>query len=282
MNNKYISINFNISPIYPGTEILIAEMSQLKFEMFEENDLGLIAYIKLEDFKIKLLDEISLLKSTEFKISYSISLIEDKNWNKEWENNFDSVEINDECVIRAPFHKAFHKKYEVVIMPQMSFGTGHHETTQLIIEYILESNLKKLTVSDIGCGTAILSILCEKKGALKVDAIDIDKRCYDNSIENLKRNKCEKVFVQNSSSECLTNNKYDLILCNINLNHLVDNFKNFTTISKSNTVLIISGFYKEDLDFVNIKLKNLNFYFKDFKEKNNWVSARYIYRKIID
>lgn len=280
MADNFISVNFRVSPIYPGVEILIAELSLLEFEMFEEIESGLIAYIHSRNFNKKTLSKIKLLKSSEFNITYSIQTIEDKNWNKEWEKNFDKVKIGDNCVIRAPFHKASKKEYEVVIMPEMSFGTGHHETTQLMIENILDSDLTGLNVCDVGSGTGILSILSEKKGAKRVDAVDIDLRCYKNSLENLKRNKCSKVYVQHSSSDILLQNKYDLILCNINLNHLIDNFKIFDKISIQNTHLIVSGFYKNDLDQVNAELKKNNFDFIDFIEKNNWVSSKYCYNLI--
>ena len=277
MNDNYISVKFKISPVYPGVEILIAELSQLEFEMFEEINTGLIAYIHSHNFDKKTLSNIKLLKSSEFNISYSTHTIENKNWNIEWEKNFKKVKIGDNCVIRAPFHKASKKDYEIIIMPEMSFGTGHHESTQLMIEYILESELKNLRVSDIGSGTGILSILSEKKGALKVDAVDIDRRSYINSTDNLKRNKCKRVFVTNLSSDSLLGNKYDLILCNINLNLLISNFKNFSQISMQNTILIVSGFYRNDLDLVSIELKKKNFHILDFKEKNNWISAKYYY-----
>ena len=277
MNENYISVKFKISPIYPGVEILIAELSQLEFEMFEEINSGLIAYIHSHNFNKKTLSNIKLLESSEFNISYSTHTIENKNWNIEWEKNFKKVKIGDNCVIRAPFHKASKKDYEIIIMPEMSFGTGHHESTQLMIEYILESELKNLRVSDIGSGTGILSILSEKKGASKVDAVDIDRRSYINSTDNLKRNKCKRVFVTNSSSDSLLGNKYDLVLCNINLNLLISNFKNFAQISMQNTILIVSGFYRNDLDLVNIELKKNNFHILNFKEKNNWISAKYYY-----
>ena len=280
MADNFISVNFRVSPIYPGVEILIAELSLLEFEMFEEIESGLIAYIHSRNFNKKTLSKIKLLKSSEFNITYSIQTIEDKNWNQEWEKNFDKVKIGDNCVIRAPFHKASKKEYEIVIMPEMSFGTGHHETTQLMIENILDSDLTGLSVCDVGSGTGILSILSEKKGAKRVDAVDIDLRCYKNSLENLKRNKCSKVYVQHSSSDILLQNKYDLILCNINLNHLIDNFQNFDKISIQNTHLIVSGFYKNDLDQVNAELKKNNFDFIDFIEKNNWVSSKYCYNLI--
>lgn len=280
MVDNFISVNFRVSPIYPGVEILIAELSLLEFEMFEEIESGLIAYIHSRNFNKKTLSKIKLLKSSEFNITYSIQTIEDKNWNKEWEKNFDKVKIGDNCVIRAPFHKVSKKEYEIVIMPEMSFGTGHHETTQLMIENILDSDLTGLSVCDVGSGTGILSILSEKKGAKRVDAVDIDLRCYKNSLENLKRNKCSKVYVQHSSSDILLQNKYDLILCNINLNHLIDNFQNFDKISIQNTHLIVSGFYKNDLDQVNAELKKNNFDFIDFIEKNNWVSSKYCYNLI--
>ena len=276
MVDVYLSVNFNVRPI-SGVEILIAELSYLGFEMFQENNHGLNAYIKESDFNKNLFDKVRILNSKEFKIDYNISKLENKNWNEKWERDFEPVEIGQNCIIRAPFHQKSKKKYDIVIKPEMSFGTGHHETTRLMIEFLLEYDLENKTICDVGCGTGILSIISEKRGAKLVDALDIDPNCYRNTLTNIKKNNCKKINVMNSSSDILIGNYYDLILSNITLNILKENFENFKMFSSRQTNLILSGFYKNDLENVNEILDSLNFTNIDSKTKNNWIAARYCY-----
>ena len=160
MDESYLAVSFNVRPV-SGAEILIAELSYLGFEMFEENESGLIAYIKDSEFSENIFEKVRILNSKEFKIDYEISKVQNKNWNEKWEKNFFPVEIGQNCTIRAPFHKPSKKEYDIIIKPEMSFGTGHHETTQLMIEYLLEQNLDNKSVCDVGCGTGILSIMSE-------------------------------------------------------------------------------------------------------------------------
>ena len=246
--------------------------------MFEENQAGLIAYIKDSDFSENLFDKVRILSSKEFKIDYKISKVQNRNWNEKWEKNFDPVEIGQNCIIRAPFHNPSKKEYDIIIKPEMSFGTGHHETTQLMIEYLLEQNLEDKSICDIGCGTGILSIISEKRGAKLVDAIDININSYHNTLENIKRNNCCKIKTTHSSSEILIGNLYDMILSNITLNNLKGNFKNFKKISNNKTTLILSGFYENDLENVSEVLDNYGFIFSDYKSRNNWVASRYYHK----
>ena len=274
MDELYLAVSFNVRPV-SGVEILIAELSFLGFEMFEENQSGLIAYIKESDFSENIFDKVRILSSKEFKIHYKISKVENKNWNEKWEKNFDPAEIGQNCTIRAPFHKPSKKEYDIIIKPEMSFGTGHHETTQLMIEYLLEQNLEDKSVCDIGCGTGILSIVSEKRGAKLVDAIDINIICINNTLENIKRNNCCNIKTIHSTSKTLIGNFYEMILSNITLNNLKNNFENFNKISNNKSILILSGFYKNDLEEVNEELNNFGFIFSDFKSRNNWVASRY-------
>ena len=244
MSSNYISINFIVKPLYPGAEILLAELSQLEFEMFEETDLGLVAYIKEHLYLEKKIFDLSIFNSKEFKISFTKKKIKNQNWNKRWESNFDAVEINSSCTVRAPFHEKSNKKFDIIIMPEMSFGTGHHETTQLMMKYILELNISEFMVCDIGCGTGILSILAEMKGAKKIDAVDISKNCCYNTLSNIKLNNCDKIFVHNSNSKILQGKLYDLILSNMTYDKLSKNFKTFSTLINEGGELIISGFFE--------------------------------------
>jgi ribosomal protein L11 methyltransferase len=277
MSSNYISINFIVKPVYPGVEILLAELSQLEFEMFEETDLGLVAYIEEDLFLEEKIFDLSIFNSKEFKISFTKKKIKNQNWNKRWESNFDAVEINSLCTVRAPFHEKSNKQFDIVIMPEMSFGTGHHETTQLMMKYILELNISEFIVCDIGCGTGILSILAEMKGAKKIDAVDISKNCYNNSLSNIKLNNCDKIFVHNSNSKILHGKLYDLVLSNMTYDKLSKNFKNFSTLINEGGELIISGFFENDLGSINDELIRYNFTFISSLSKNKWVAARFAY-----
>ncbi len=274
MDDSYLSVSFNVYPL-SGIEILIAELSLFGFELFEEKPHHLIAYIKSSEFSQNIFEKVRILNSTEFEIEYEVKKIENKNWNEEWEKNYDPVEINKHCTVRAPFHKPSKKIYDIIIKPEMSFGTGHHETTQLMIDFLFEHNLENKKICDVGCGTGILSIIAEKIGASEIDAVDIVINCIENTIENIDRNNCNRINTKLCSSEGLIGNKYDFILSNITLNNLKGNFKNFKNLTNQNTILIVSGFYKKNLKNVNQTLENLGFELIKFKTKNNWVASKY-------
>ena len=243
--------------------------------MFEENQTGLIAYIKDSDFSENLFAKVRILSSKNLKLIIRFQKFKIKIGMKNGRKILIPVEIGQNCTIRAPFHNPSKKEYDIIIKPEMSFGTGHHETTQLMIEYLLEKNLENKSVCDIGCGTGILSIISEKRGAKLVDAIDININCYHNTLENIKRNNCCKIKTIHSSSETLIGNFYDMILSNITLNNLKNNFENFNKISNDKTTLILSGFYENDLENINEVLCNFGFIFSDYKSRNNWVASRY-------
>jgi len=274
MDDFYLSVSFKVYPP-SGIEILIAELSLLEFDLFEEKPDGLIAYIKSSEYSKNIFENVRIFNSKEFEIEFEVKKIKNKNWNEEWEKNYDPVEINERCTVRAPFHKSSKKNYDIIIKPDMSFGTGHHETTRLMIDFLFEQNLENKKICDVGCGTGILSIIAEKIGANEIDAVDIEINCIENTKENIKRNSCKKIYTKLCSSEGLLGNNYDLILSNITLNNLKDNFKNFKNLAKQNTILIVSGFYKKDLKNVNQMLKNFGFELVEFKTKNNWAASKY-------
>ena len=276
MDDSYLSVSFTVYPI-SGIEILIAELSLLEFELFEEKPYGLIAYIKSSEYSQNIFEKVKILNSKEFEVEFEVKKIENKNWNEEWEKNYAPVEINEYCTVRAPFHKSSKKTYDIIIKPEMSFGTGHHETTQLMIDFLFEQNLVNKKICDVGCGTGILSIIAEKTGAIEIDAVDIALNCIENTIDNINRNNCKKINTKLCSSEGLLGKTYDFILSNITLNNLKDNFKNFKNLSEQNTILIISGFYEKDLKNVNQILENFGFELLEYKIKNRWVASNYCY-----
>ena len=217
-NTVYIAFNFTVNPIQPATEILIAELGFAGFESFVETDAGVTAYIQKEAYSETILNDIQILKSDEFEISYTSEEIEQVNWNAEWEKNFNPIVVDDTCAVRAPFHDSYNVPYEIVIEPKMSFGTGHHETTFMILQHLLETDCKDKRVLDMGCGTAVLAILAAMRGAKPVDAIDIDEWCVENSIENTARNKQKHIRVILGGAEVIpSKEKYDIIVSRVYL-----------------------------------------------------------------
>ncbi|HOD11451.1 MAG TPA: 50S ribosomal protein L11 methyltransferase, partial [Flavobacterium sp.] len=212
MSNIYLGYNFTVEPKELGSEILIAELGEKPFESFIETDNGFIAYIQKDLWSSNILDDIYLLTSPEFTISYIVEEIDQVNWNEEWEKNFEPIDVDGKCHVRAPFHPKTNAEFDIVIEPKMSFGTGHHETTHMMIQHLLETEVTNMKTLDMGCGTAILAILAEMKGAKPIDAIDIDNWCYLNSIENCERNNCNQISVFEGDAALLKGKKYDLII----------------------------------------------------------------------
>ena len=183
--DTYLGLHFRVFPKEPWTEILFAQLQNLPFESFEITKNGINAYIKELEFRESLLNKIDLFSNDAIKIELKSRKIPFENWNLKWEKNFKPIEIDSNCVIRADFHEKFGKKYELVINPRMSFGTGHHETTFMMMKFALKINLKDKSILDMGCGTSILAILASKLGADKIDAIDNNPACIESSKENI-------------------------------------------------------------------------------------------------
>lgn len=275
MSNIYIEYNFKVEPLQPGTEILIAELGYVGFESFVETEDGVTAYIQKDEWRDNILDEVEILNSAEFKIDHSFLEIEQINWNIEWEKNFSPIEVDGKCVVRAPFHPERNLEYEIVIEPKMSFGTGHHETTFMMLQYILENEFEGKSVLDMGCGTAVLAILAEMRGASSIDAIDIDDWCYENSLENTEKNHCQNISVYLGDASLLKDQKYNVIIANINRNILLEDMHVYKKCLKSGGLLYLSGFYTQDLAIIKETCNNLGLEFVDNKEKNNWVAAKF-------
>ena len=276
MSQIYIEYNFTVSPLQPGTEILIAQLGLVNFESFVETEKGVKAYIQKPDWKESILEDIQILGSEEFEISHTKSEIAQVNWNAEWENNFHPIEVNGECALRAPFHTPFNVKYEIVIEPKMSFGTGHHETTYMMLQHILENDFKGKSVLDMGCGTAVLAILADMRGATTIDAVDIDEWCFENSIENVERNNCSTISVYQGDASFLSDKKYDSIIANINRNILLQDMETYCNCLNKGGELYLSGFYKEDLSLIKDTCTKLGLTFVTNKEKNNWIAAKFV------
>ena len=275
MDNIYIEYNFTFSPKEPISEILIAELGNVGFESFVETENGVTAYIQKTDWNAEILADVFVLNSDEFLIEYNQNEVPQTNWNAEWEKNFSPIQVDDLVSIRAPFHENPNLKYDIVIEPKMSFGTGHHETTHMMVQHLLQLDLENKKVLDMGCGTGILAIFAEMKGAKPLDAIDIDNWCYENSVENVTRNNCKNISVYEGDAALLVDKKYDVIIANINRNILLMDMKVYTNCLQEGGILLLSGFYEQDIPVIDAEVIKYGLKLEKFIQRNNWVALKY-------
>ena len=276
MSNVYLGYHFTVSPKDLGSEILIAELCEKPFESFIETENGFSAFVQKSLWTSNILNNIPILENPEFEISHTFEEIEQVNWNEEWEKNFEAIDVDGLCHVRAPFHPKTDAKYDIIIEPKMSFGTGHHETTHMMIQHLLETDVIAMKTLDMGCGTAILAILAEMKGAQPIDAIDIDNWCYLNSIENAQRNNCNQISVYEGDAALLKDKKYDLIIANINRNILLIDLQAYVDCLNENGTILLSGFYEEDIPFIDASCTEKGLTFVKKIQRNNWVSLKYV------
>ncbi|GEO03297.1 ribosomal protein L11 methyltransferase [Adhaeribacter aerolatus] len=257
-------------------DILTAELSQYGYDTFMETDEGLCAYITEAVFSEADLQEVlNKYREAAGEIKYTIEKIEKKNWNEEWEKNFEPLLIAGICSVRASFHpKPADVTYDIVINPKMSFGTGHHETTTLMIENQLTVDHAGKRVLDMGCGTGILAILACKLGAAELLAVDIEDWTVENARENAELNGCPDIDVRLGDAAVLAGEQpFEVILANINRNVLLADLPAYAQILTPGGTLILSGFYTEDLGQIKEKAASVGLDFKNNRIKNNWVSA---------
>lgn len=264
---KYIKVN--IYKLKKGeSEILIALLSDIGFDAFEEAEDGLLAYIPAEIFN---LDSIKEIISKFPHSQFQWESIPDINWNEQWEKQFKPVAIKGKCLVRAPFHESQSGfALEIIIEPKMSFGTAHHETTALMIEFLLDQEMRDKDVLDMGCGTGILAILASKLGARKVLAIDNDEWAFRNALENVELNSAGNVTVELGDISSITNKDFDIVVANINRNVLLDNMSALSAGVRSSGMLVLSGFYSEDVHILRKRAEEEGLGFKDYKSLNNW------------
>ena len=259
-------------------EAIIAWLGDNDFDMFEERTDGVNAYIEAKLFKED--DLIKILQSipgSGENIRYETSFIKDQNWNKKWESNFEPVFIAGSVYIRAPFHpKSVDFQYEIIIEPKMSFGTGHHATTSLMILCILKLSLKNKVVLDMGCGTAILSILADKMGAKSIIAVDIEEWAYLNSLENCEMNNVKNISVLKGDVSLIKEKKFDVIFANINRNILLNDLHSYSDSLNSGGEILLSGILAGDKEIINQCALKYGLSFKSQKEENNWLAVHYI------
>ena len=248
-------------------EELIAQLSGIQYDAFEEKETELCAYIKDEAFEAEVLETIL----SAYHLGYTKSLIENQNWNALWESNFTPVIVDNLCVIRAEFHEPFPNiKNEIIITPKMSFGTGHHATTYMMIDNMSRIDFKDKQVADFGTGTGVLAIFAEKLGSSYVWAVDNDEWSIENSKENIERNGCAKVKIEKAEG-FLPKQQFDIILANINKNVILQNAGNFLSALQSEGKLLLSGLLREDEDDVVSAFVRKGLQHISTSEKNNWI-----------
>ena len=266
----YIEVCYKLEPLLPAREILYAELGDRGFEAFEDTQDGVRAYIKKEQFSKSLLKDLSINRIQGQKIEFDIITIANQNWNAVWESNFNPIVINSNCIIRAPFHPAPTLEYDIIISPQMSFGTGHHETTFLMSKELFSLDLKSVDLLDMGSGTGVLGILAEKLGAKYVKAIDIEEGAFLNTIDNCKLNNTKNIIVEKGDSKLLADSLFDVILANINKNILLQDISVYSNCLKLGGKLLLSGFFTTDIDELRKAASNNGLKFVKTNEKNNW------------
>lgn len=276
---QYIQVQFHA---HPSTEIiadiLAAQLAEIGFETFVALEDGLEAYVPATLFSAEKMDALLSGFPIEADISWVSHVMEDKNWNEEWEKHyFEPIVIGDVCCIHSSFHPMEGTyDYRILIDPKMAFGTGHHQTTGLILKEILSMDLRQKTVLDMGCGTAVLAILASMRGASTVTAIDIDEWAYNNALENVQLNRVEHIRVWMGGAELLGEETFDVIFANINRNILLSDIPSYSHVLNKQGVLIMSGFYKEDITPIRLKCEEEGLIFSHFTEMDQWVAVTFV------
>ena len=274
---NYIQVSFKSSHLEEyQQDILIAALADIGFDTFEETADGFDGFVVDEQFDEAAINQV--LVGQELECSYDVKAIAPENWNEEWEKNFTPLIISDNCYVRATFHEAQPQyEYEIVIDPKMAFGTGHHQTTTMMMQYILETDYTDKTVLDMGAGTAILGILSAKRGAKAIVAIDYDEICYLSAFENAKLNNVDNLVSLHGGKEVIPQQTFDIILANINRNILLDQIHRYADVLKDGGEIFFSGFYETpDLDMIKSHCEEFGLTYINHKKINDWVAAKFV------
>lgn len=277
MDYTQVAFSFNDVQEYQK-DLLIAELADIGFDTFEDTTTGFDAFIVANQFNETALNDVLMGFGDELQYTYTINSIEPQNWNEEWEKNFSPLIINEDCYVRATFHEYQPQyQYEIVIDPKMAFGTGHHQTTTMMMLYILETEVKDKVVLDMGAGTGILGILAAKRGAKEIIAIDNDEVCYRSAIENAALNQIPNLTSLCGSKEAIPAVDFDLILANINRNILLDQIASYAAVLKDKGTILFSGFYEQpDLEMIKTHCADFKLTYVNHKKIGDWVAAQFL------
>jgi ribosomal protein L11 methyltransferase len=271
---NYVRCILELQPLQPATDIFIAALSELGFESFEETEQGLKAYIQESDWDEAAFLGIPFFQNEAWEVNTRWEVVEPENWNAVWERDYKPIVVRGKCVVRAPFHKEPRDtEYDIVISPKMSFGTGHHQTTRLMLDYLLDLEVTGASVLDVGTGTGVLAILCGLKGAQGITGIDIDPWSVENAIENAARNGQNEIEILEGSMDRVAGRQYDVVLANINRNALTELMPAFTGVLREGGKLLISGFYEEDLPYLKQEAAAHGLVFHSYRVSDLWTAA---------
>ncbi|GAA4446702.1 50S ribosomal protein L11 methyltransferase [Nibrella saemangeumensis] len=272
---NYIELQLTVSPEF--SDILMAELAELGYESFVETDEGLSAYVPESDFDAAALDELVTKYAGQTAIAYQFSTLEKQNWNEEWERNYQPIEVAGQVRVRASFHEPDERyAYDILINPKMSFGTGHHETTAMMLEHQLAIDHTGKTVLDVGSGTGILAIMAIKRGAVEALAFDIEEWAVENARENAELNRCPKIAVfQGTIADVDPASRYDIVLANINRNVLLAEIPTYASLLNTGGDLLVSGFYENDSPDIEQKAIEAGLTISGKRVRNQWASLRF-------
>jgi len=277
---NYIELKIKITPNSEiNRDVICALLSEIGFESFVESDNGLNAYIAEKSFSEDAVeDALKNFPLAGVVVQYETEQIESRNWNEEWEKNFfQPIIIQNQVIIHSSFHKDIPSlPFDIIIDPKMAFGTGHHSTTSMMVSYLLEQDLKDKSLLDMGCGTAVLAILANKKGANPVVAIDNDNWAYENALENIRINQVSGIQALSGDANLLGKARYDFIFANINRNILLNDIPTYAACMNPGASLFMSGFYEEDLSVISDACHKQSLRLVDYKKDNNWVAAQFV------
>ncbi len=268
---SYLEFDFKINPLNPWNEILMAELIEIGFDSFTEENDGILAYIQKDIFSEEQLQNVGIMHREDVQISFTYQEMPNINWNEEWEKNFSPINVEDKVLIRAEFHDPDPTMHEIVIQPKMSFGTGHHPTTHLMIQQMLEMDFEGKKVLDMGCGTSVLAIFAKQKGAAEVTAIDIDEWSVENSIENAQRNGVE-LKISKGTAENLGNEMFDIILANINRNILISDIPAYVSVLNNGGKLLLSGLCFFDVNDILEVCTSQGLILENKQQREEWIS----------